>query len=235
MSGKSTKYMSLPLRLFLIALPVSVRKKTQGRRPGRNSPASFYLIGRNKVNEGHGAGRTRIRPTRKQRSMSMTHFLKYSLLLAILSITCWAQGNEGNQHADTFKADLALISLPAPSNEGCPANTVRFDVTGSGSATNLGSTSVSEFVCLDTASLLFTAQFTLTAENGDKVFGIASGFGVPTSATTFDVRGTWNFTAGTGRFKGMRGNGTSLGHVNLVTGASPHELIGNITNTDSPE
>ena len=174
-------------------------------------------------------------PIETTRVSPRTRFLKYSLLLAILSISCWAQGNEGNQHTDTFKIDLALISLPATSNEGCPANTVRFDVTGSGSATNLGPTSVSEFVCLDTASLLFTAQFTLTAENGDKVYGIASGFGVPTSATTFDVRGTWNFKAGTGRFKGMRGNGTSLGHVNLVTGASPHELIGNITNTDWPE
>jgi hypothetical protein len=50
----------------------------------------------------------------------MTRFLKYSLLLAILSITCWAQGNEGNQQTDTFKIDLALTS-PAPSNQGCPA------------------------------------------------------------------------------------------------------------------
>src|SRR5580700_2160535 len=77
-------------------------------------------------------------PIETTRVSSRTRFLKYSLLLAILSISCWAQGNEGNQHTDTFKIDLALISLPATSNEGCPANTVRFDVTGSGSATNLG-------------------------------------------------------------------------------------------------
>jgi hypothetical protein len=165
----------------------------------------------------------------------MTRFLKYSLLLAVLSITCWAQDDNGSQRTATFRSDLALISLPATSNDGCPVSTVRLDVTGSGSATNLGPTSVSEFVCLDTTSLLFTAQFTLAAENGDKVFGTASGFGVPTSATTFDIRGTWNFKGGTGRFKKIRGNGTALGHVNLVTGASPHELIGNISNVDSPQ
>jgi hypothetical protein len=163
----------------------------------------------------------------------MTRFLKYSLLLAVLSITCRAQDDNGSQRIVTFRSDLALISLPATSNTGCPVSTVRLDVTGSGSATNLGSTSVNEFVCLDTTSLLFTAQFTLTAENGDQVFGTSSGFGVPTSATTFDVRGTWNFKNGTGRFKRIIGSGTALGHVNLVTGASPHELIGNISNVDS--
>jgi hypothetical protein len=165
----------------------------------------------------------------------MPRLLKYSLLLVLLSIACWAQGNKESQSPATFRSDLALISIPATSNNGCPANTIRFDVTGSGSATLLGPTSDTEFVCLDTTSLLFTAQFTLAAQNGDKVFGTASGFGVPTSPTTFDVRGTWNFKGGTGRFKRIRGNGTSFGHVNLITGASPHELIGNISNVDSAQ
>ncbi|MBV8632096.1 MAG: hypothetical protein JOZ83_14290 [Silvibacterium sp.] len=135
----------------------------------------------------------------------------------------------------TFRSDLALISLPAASSGGCPDNTLRFDVTGNGSSTNLGATSVNEFVCLDTSTLLFTAQFTLTGGNGDRVYGTASGFGVPTSATTFDVHGTWTFIGGTGQFRHIKGNGTSLGHVNLVTGAAPHELIGNVSNLDPQE
>lgn len=165
-------------------------------------------------------------------------FVSALLLLVFFGIfasTFVAPADEGSQGTITFRSDLALISLPATSSNGCPTNTARFDVTGSGSATNLGATSVSEFVCLDEATLLFTAQFTLTAENGDRVFGTASGFGVPTSATTFDIRGTWNFKDGTGRFKRIRGNGAALGHVNLVTGASPHELIGNISNMDSSQ
>lgn len=153
----------------------------------------------------------------------------------IVACTLAAAADKGRQGSATFRSDLALISLPATSGSQCPANTVRFDITGSGPSTTLGATSVSEFVCLDTATLLFTAQFTLTAESGDKVFGTASGYGVPTSATTFDVRGTWNFKGGTGRFVKIRGNGTALGHVNLVTGASPHELIGNISNVNSPQ
>lgn len=165
-------------------------------------------------------------------------FVSALLLLVFFGIfasTFVAPADEGSQGTITFRSDLALISLPATSSNGCPTNTARFDVTGSGSATNLGATSVSEFVCLDEGTLLFTAQFTLTAENGDRVFGAASGFGVPTSATTFDIRGTWNFKDGTGRFKRIRGNGAALGHVNLVTGASPHELIGNISNMDSSQ
>ena len=146
-----------------------------------------------------------------------------------------AAADREESRAATFRSDLALISLPAASSGGCPDNTLRFDVTGNGSSTNLGATSVSEFVCLDTSSLLFTAQFTLTAENGDKVFGTASGYGVPTSATTFDVHGTWTFNGGTGRFRCIKGIGTALGHVNMVTGASPHELIGNVSNLDSQE
>lgn len=162
--------------------------------------------------------------------MTLLRSLFSALLLLVFFSTFVTSADEGSQGTTTFRSDLALISLPATSNNGCPTNTARLDVTGSGSATGLGATSVSEFVCLDEASLLFTAQFTLTAENGDRVFGTASGFGVPTSATTFDVRGTWNFKDGTGRFERIRGNGTALGHVNLVTGASPHELIGNISN-----
>lgn len=165
-------------------------------------------------------------------------FVSALLLLVFFGIfasSFVAPADEGSQGTITFRSDLALISLPATSSNGCPTNTARFDVTGSGSATNLGATSVSEFVCLDEGTLLFTAQFTLTAENGDRVFGTASGFGVPTSATTFDIRGTWNFKDGTGRFKRIRGNGAALGHVNLVTGASPHELIGNISNMDSSQ
>lgn len=156
------------------------------------------------------------------------------LIAGAVALNLAAAQDRGAQGATTFQTNLALVSLPASSNDDCPGTTVRFNVTGSGPATSLGTVSVNEFVCLDTASLLFTAQFTLTAENGDRVFGTASGFGVSTSSTTFDVRGTWNFKGGTGQFKRIRGNGTSLGHVNLVTGASPHELIGNISNLGSP-
>lgn len=165
--------------------------------------------------------------------LRVSTLLLVSLGIVVSSLA--AAADEGTSATATFRSDLALISLPAVSNTACPENTLRFDVTGNGPSTILGATSVNEFVCLDTSSLVFTAQFTLTGENGDKVFGTASGLGVPTSATTFDVHGTWTFNGGTGRFRRIKGNGTALGHVNLVTGASPHELIGNISNLDSQE
>lgn len=139
-----------------------------------------------------------------------------------------AAGDESHKPTKTYKADLALVSLPAQSNDGCPKDTVRFDVTGKG-PTSLGTVSDREFVCLDPTTLLFTAQFTLVSSDGDLIFGTASGSGVPTSPSTFDVKGTWNFIGGTGRFEDIKGNGTSLGHVDLSTGASPHQLIGNVS------
>jgi hypothetical protein len=147
--------------------------------------------------------------------------------VGVLSLNLALAEDEGARGSNPYKADLALISLPAASSAGCPVDTVRFQVTGDG-VTSLGNVSVAEFVCLDPKTLLFTAQFTLSVPTGDRIFATASGYAVPTSPATFDVRGTWNFTGGTGRFEAIKGNGSSLGHVDLVTGASPHQLIGNV-------
>ena len=40
-------------------------------------------------------------------------------------------------------------------------------------------------------------------------------------------------TGGTGRFDGATGNGTATGEVNLVTGATPHQLEGSISTVGS--
>jgi hypothetical protein len=59
-----------------------------------------------------------------------------------------------------------------------------------GKASHTGNIAVAEFVCLNPSDLTFVAHFTLTAANGDQVFGIATRYGVLTSATSCTVRAT---------------------------------------------
>lgn len=131
-----------------------------------------------------------------------------------------------------FKSTAALVSVPAENNAGCPAGPIRMNVSGPGIASHLGTISVSEYVCLS-PDLTFLAYFIITAANGDQLIGSAVGYGVPTSATTFTINGRWVFTGGTGRFQGSTGSGVATGEVNLVTGASPHQLTGKISTVGS--
>ena len=131
-----------------------------------------------------------------------------------------------------FKSTAALMSVPAQNNAGCPVEATRMNVTGLGIASHLGTISVSEYVCLN-PDLTFLAYFTITAANGDQLTGSAVGYGVPTSQTTFTIHGQWIFTGGTGRFQGATGSGVATGDVNLVTGASPHQLTGTISTVGS--
>jgi hypothetical protein len=157
-----------------------------------------------------------------------------SLSFAILSVVVLAfalPASAGNQVP--FKTDTALVSIPAPTNTGCPNNTVRMNVTGPGTASHMGIITVTEFVCINPSDLTFVAHFTITAANGDQVFGMATGDLVPASATSFTVHGNWVINGGTGRFVGATGSGTALGSVDLVTGASPHHLSGTISSVGS--
>jgi len=162
--------------------------------------------------------------------------MSYSLRLFVLTCLCFLvltfalPASAGRQVP--FKTDAALVSQPAPSNEGCPAGAVRFNVSGPGIASHMGKITVSEYSCLQ-PDLTFVAYFTMTAANGDTISGSAAGYGVPTSPTTFTIHGSWTISGGTGRFSGESGSGTAIGEIDLVTGASPHHLEGTISTVGS--
>jgi hypothetical protein len=156
----------------------------------------------------------------------------FLLVLAVCAILAFPVPTNAADQVP-FKGDFALLSLPAQSNAGCQQNTVRFNVSGSGPATHLGMTTVTEFVCLNPSDLTFTAFFTMIAANGDQVFATATGSGVPTSNVSFSLHSQWVINGGTGRFLGATGTGTATGEVNLVTGASPHQLVGTISSVGS--
>ena len=94
------------------------------------------------------------------------------------------------------------------------------EVTGTGHSTMLGNYSGRYRECFDPATGAVTGgTFTLTAANGDKVFGTFSGQARPTddpTVVTYDDPGV--ITGGTGRFADAGGTMTTSGLANLATG-----------------
>src|SRR5579871_5585190 len=152
-------------------------------------------------------------------------------LVGILSLTLVTAAVAADQVP--FKGNLSLLNVPAPNNEGCPGGAVRFDVTGGGYMTHMGAVTLLESVCLNPVDGTFTAQFTLSAANGDTVSATAAGYTVPTSQITFIVHGQWAVTGGTGRFTGATGSGSAIGPINLATGDGTHHLDGTISSVGS--
>ena len=109
----------------------------------------------------------------------------------------------------------------------CGTSGVVLEVTGTGHATHLGHYSGFYRECLDPATGAVTGgTFTLTAADGDAVFGTFSGQAVPTddpNVVNYDDPGV--ITGGTGRFTGARGRVTMSGLANLATG----EYHGSVT------
>lgn len=152
-------------------------------------------------------------------------------LVGILSLTLVTAAVAADQVP--FKGNLSLLNVPASNNEGCPAGTIRFNVTGGGYVTHMGAVTLLETVCFNPVDGTFTAQFTLTAGNGDTVSATAAGYTVPTSQITFIVHGQWSVTGGTGRFTGATGSGSAIGPINLATGEGTHHLDGTISSVGS--
>jgi hypothetical protein len=124
-------------------------------------------------------------------------------------------------------AETGTFQLLGP----CEANGVVVDVTGTGHATQLGHYSAHYQECLLPATGAVTAgSFTLTAANGDTVFGTYSGNAVPSDDPTviaFDDPGV--ITGGTGRFAGASGSVTQTGLANLATGEYEATLTGSLS------
>jgi hypothetical protein len=140
-----------------------------------------------------------------------------------------------SQHADRqvpYTAEFDdLASRVAPGPE-CPVLTVYIE--GSGRSSHLGRTHVRQHHCINPWGpnpLAFTdGEFEATAANGDMVSGTYSGTSIPTSdPTVLEWVGTWQFTAGTGRFHGVSGSGTGSGVNNLATGTGISQLRGSIS------
>ena len=110
----------------------------------------------------------------------------------------------------------------------CATSGVVLEVTGSGHATHLGHYSGFYRECLDPATGAVTGgTFTLTAADGDTIFGTFSGQAVPTDdpdVVNYEDPGV--ITGGTGRFADARGRVTTSGLANLATGEYRGTIVG---------
>jgi len=110
----------------------------------------------------------------------------------------------------------------------CGTSGVVLEVVGTGHATHLGHYSGFYRECLDPATGAVTGgTFTLTAADGDTIFGTFSGQAVPTDdpdIANYEDPGV--ITGGTGRFADARGHVTTRGLANLATGEYRGTIVG---------
>jgi hypothetical protein len=124
-------------------------------------------------------------------------------------------------------SESGTFALPGP----CAAGGVVIDVVGTGHTTQLGNYSGHYRECLNPATGAVTAgTFTLTAANGDEVYGTYSGQAVPTQdpgVVNFEDPGV--ITGGTGRFAGAGGTLTTNGLANMATGKYTSTITGRLS------
>ena len=113
----------------------------------------------------------------------------------------------------------------------CDTGGVLLEVTGTGHATRIGSYSARYRECLDPATGAVTqGTFTLTAADGDKVFGTYDGQAGPTGdpgVVAYEDPGV--ITGGTGRFAGAGGTMTASGRANMATGEYTGTVTGSVS------
>jgi hypothetical protein len=130
------------------------------------------------------------------------------LFAAILVFSATSMGNAvGKDHSVPFKAtgNANAVAVGGPT-------ILEIDISGSGHATHMGKTSISQYHFVDlTAPLIFYGgRFVWTAANGDTIEGGYHGTMVPTLAG-FEIHGYFTIDGGTGRFENAVGGGIASG------------------------
>ena len=117
----------------------------------------------------------------------------------------------------------------------CEAGGMTLEVNGTGHASGIGDYSGHYRECFDPATGAVTAgTFTLTAANGDEIFGTFGGQARPTDDPTvvaYDDPGV--ITGGTGRFAHAGGSLTTSGLANLATGEYTGTITGSVSRPTS--
>jgi hypothetical protein len=129
-------------------------------------------------------------------------------------------------------AETGTFQLRGP----CETGGVVVDVAGSGHATHLGDFTTHYRECFVPATGAVTdGSYTLTAANGDMIFGTYGGQVSPTGdQTVFAYEDPGVITGGTGRFAGASGIVGTSGVVNLATGKYSGTIIGSLSSPLSP-
>jgi hypothetical protein len=132
-----------------------------------------------------------------------------------------------------FKGRFTAIGTAAEiPGDRCDGLTIQ--IRGPGRATHLGALTTVQSHCVTPPSFDFTeGEFTLTAANGDQLFGTYEGRFIPLDPPLAAIDGEFTFDGGTGRFVGATGGGDASGVQNLATGEATVELKGTISSVGS--
>jgi hypothetical protein len=164
----------------------------------------------------------------------MTSGLRRRTLIGLLVLGAFTRPMQAAANARLhFKGrETGTFQLLGP----CETGGMILEVTGTGHTTHLGNYSGNYRECLDPATGAVTAgTFTLTAANGDKVFGTYSGGALPTdddpNVVAYQDPGV--ITGGTGRFAGASGILTTSGLADLATGEYKGTVAGTVSRRTS--
>lgn len=126
--------------------------------------------------------------------------------------------------ATPFKMRVSVVGFPT-GTRCAPLLTVVS--TGSGNATQLGRFTIVQSHCVNPATFAFTdGEATMTAANGDLLYGTYSGQLIPIAPPVFEILGRFSHAGGTGRFANATGEGVATGTLNFATGEAVLELDG---------
>jgi hypothetical protein len=99
---------------------------------------------------------------------------------------------------------------------------VRNDETGVGEATHLGRFTWASVEFVDFSGfppqVAVQGTFTMTAANGDQLYGTYSTIGIPDEAGDLVIHGSYQFAGGTGRFAAATGSGDLDAVASLAPG-----------------
>jgi hypothetical protein len=170
-----------------------------------------------------GAKRARLMKTGLRR-----HTLIGLLVLPALALPMQAAAND---HLPLKGSEAGTFQLLGP----CETSGIILAVTGTGHTNQLGNYRGDYRECLDPATGAVTdGTFTLTAANGDKVFGSYSGQAAPTNdANVVSYKDPGVVTGGTGRFAAASGTMTTSGVANLATGEYKGTIAGSLSSPAS--
>jgi hypothetical protein len=147
---------------------------------------------------------------------SLVRTLEFASVLAV-SALIWAP-NVAHAEERPFMASLEGNAHLSPTDD--PA-VLRNDETGTGNSTHLGNFTWADTEFADFATVpggvAVVGSFTMTAANGDELYGELSTVGMFDEDDNLVIHGTYRFTGGTGRFA----NATGTGDIDAIAYLSP--------------
>ena len=161
--------------------------------------------------------------------MSCKSIYRFLAIAAALALLPWAPKVSADEMLP-FEARLEGFADPVFHPDGTISNTEN----AIGQATHLGLFawhSVEEARFISETTLHVCGSFTMTAADGDQVFGTYETIGTADFATFVGTFiGEYKVKGGTGRFGNAGGGGTIIGVGNLL---KPYEIVGALTGTIS--